>query len=258
MALMGYQPRFNDVQPRGTTMPSIEERVKIIHQIRDEIHASSRIASELVKNRITNPLPSFQKGDEVWLEAKNLRTTHPTAKLAPKRYGPFPIEEMLGPVTAKLRLPPQWKIHPVFHVSLLTPYRTTVENGKKYDKPPAEIVEGEAEFEAEAIVDARWVGDKRPKFQYYVKWKGYPDSDNTWEPPTNLTHTAELLLEFHQRHPDKPHPLQKPPRRQPHKTKVRHVYLPHPLLPRPRLLPSRRHRHLLHHHSPVPPTGTTT
>ncbi len=28
-------------------------------------------------------------GDRVWLEAKNLTTTHPTTKLAPKCYGPF-------------------------------------------------------------------------------------------------------------------------------------------------------------------------
>ena len=40
-------------------------------------------------------------------------------KFMPKWIGPFKITQLAGPVTAKLELPPQWKIHPVFHVSLL-------------------------------------------------------------------------------------------------------------------------------------------
>lgn len=134
-ALMGYQPRLMDIQRRTTTVPSVEERIKEIEQIRDEINASSRIAGELMK-RTDTEIPRFQKGDQVWLEGKNINTTHPSAKLAPKRHGPFIIEEMLGPVTAKLRLPHQWKIHPVFHTMLLTKFRTTVENGEPYTKPP--------------------------------------------------------------------------------------------------------------------------
>ena len=33
----------------------------------------------------------YQIGDKVWLEGRNLTTTHPTAKLAPRCYGPFLI-----------------------------------------------------------------------------------------------------------------------------------------------------------------------
>jgi chromobox protein 5 len=32
-------------------------------------------------------------------------------------------------------------------------------------------------------------------FYYRLKWKGYPDSQNTWEPETNLQ-AAELLAEY--------------------------------------------------------------
>jgi hypothetical protein len=33
----------------------------------------------------------YQVGDQVWLEGKNLNTTHPSVKLAPQRYGPFRV-----------------------------------------------------------------------------------------------------------------------------------------------------------------------
>lgn len=31
---------------------------------------------------------------------------------------------------------------------------------------------------------------------YWVKWKGYPTKDNTWEPKSNLAHAADLLREY--------------------------------------------------------------
>src|SRR5229473_440362 len=36
--------------------------------------------------------------------------------------------------------------------------------------------------------------------QYFVKWKGYPESDNTWEPAQNI-HAPDLLKKYHQRYP---------------------------------------------------------
>jgi hypothetical protein len=64
----------------------------------------------------------FKEGDQVWLEGCNLHLDQPSAKLAPKRHGPFTIKRVLSPITYQLTLPHQWKIHDVFHVDLLTPY----------------------------------------------------------------------------------------------------------------------------------------
>src|SRR5713226_9155010 len=36
--------------------------------------------------------------------------------------------------------------------------------------------------------------------QYFVKWKGYPESDNTWEPVQNI-HAPDLLKRYHQHYP---------------------------------------------------------
>jgi len=35
-----------------------------------------------------------------------------------------------------------------------------------------------------------------------VSWKGY--NEETWEPEENVTHSEELLQEFHKRHPSAP------------------------------------------------------
>lgn len=39
--------------------------------------------------------------------------------------------------------------------------------------------------------------DKKTKQNLYlVKWKGYSEDDNTWEPKTNLAGSAELIKAF--------------------------------------------------------------
>jgi hypothetical protein len=45
------------------------------------------------------------KGDQVWLDTKNLKTTHPTHKLQAKRYGPFKIINILSHMAYQLQLP---------------------------------------------------------------------------------------------------------------------------------------------------------
>jgi hypothetical protein len=104
---------------------------------------------------------------------------HPTAKLVPKQHRPFSVVRVLSPITYELRLPTQWKLHPVFHVDLLTPYRETEFHGANYNKPPPDLIEGEEEYEGEKVLASRHFG-RGHKLQYLIKWKGYPDSDNQW------------------------------------------------------------------------------
>ena len=82
------------------------------------------------------PPDSYQVGDKVWLEAKHLALSYQTPKLAPKRHGPFTIIKRVSPVAYQLQLPTAWTIHDVFHASLLTPYRETIEHGTNYTRPP--------------------------------------------------------------------------------------------------------------------------
>ena len=99
-------------------------------------------------------MPTYHKGDQVWLEGRHLQTNQPAAKLAPKCHGPFTITKVMSSVTYRLELPPQWTIHPVFHVDLLTPYRETPMHGRNYQCPPLDLIRGEEEYEVERILDS--------------------------------------------------------------------------------------------------------
>jgi len=97
---------------------------------------------------------TFHKNNLVLLEATNLQTTHPKAKLAPRRYGPFKVI-WASPTNCKLELPLQMQIHPVFHNSLLKPYRETAAHGPNFTRPPPEIVgEEEGHYEIEKILQS--------------------------------------------------------------------------------------------------------
>ena len=142
----------------------------------------------------TKNFAPFQVGDKVWLEATHLNVPNRSRKLAPKREGPFTITNKLSNLVYKLQLPKQWRLHPVFHASLLSPFTATPEHGPSFPEPPPDIVEGEEEYEIEAILAHRGKGQRQ---QYLVQWKGYPSSENQWLPDKELRRNAlDLLNEY--------------------------------------------------------------
>ena len=67
----------------------------------------------------------LKMGQEVWLDAQNIKTKAPSKKFEQKHLGPFTIIKKISPVTYQLQLPTHMNIHPVYHVDLLTPYKVT-------------------------------------------------------------------------------------------------------------------------------------
>ena len=61
----------------------------------------------------------FQVGDQVLLSRRNLRH----GKLDAVWLGPYPITERISRTAYRLGLPADMRVHPVFHASLLKPYK---------------------------------------------------------------------------------------------------------------------------------------
>ncbi len=92
--LIGLEPPATPSQAEGVGNPLVEQRVQ---QLREW-----RILAMQALNRAANshaPTESqWKEGQEVWLEAKNLSLPYGSIKLAPRRHGPFRIEEVISPV----------------------------------------------------------------------------------------------------------------------------------------------------------------
>ena len=88
--------------------------------------------------------------------------------MKPNREGPFFITEVLGLVTYRLQLLATWRIHDVFHATLLQPYKENGIYGENFVKPPPELEEGKEVYNVETILNHR----KRGSFKNH-------------EPPSN-------------------------------------------------------------------------
>jgi len=193
--LLGYRPTLHPNQERETNNQAVERRLEIMTQRR----AQAIAAINKTAHKSPTPIEKFKIGDQVWLEASHLKLPYHTPKLAPRRQGPFRVSKIISPVAYQLALPLSWGIHNVFHASLLLPYRETTAYGPNFGRPPPELIEDVEEYEVEAIVNHRQHGRQR-QLQYLIKWRGYPSSDNTWEPEGNV-HAEDLVKEYHRRHP---------------------------------------------------------
>src|SRR6266404_6156736 len=199
-SLMGYNPQAT-WEVSTSSIPQVNTRLEQMMEAQKLAYEAQKRTEESWKHPTRQPQRQYKEGDQVWLEGTNIRTSHPTAKLAPKRHGPFQITKVLGPVTYQLQLPAQWQIHPVFHVDLLTPYKETATYGSNYTRPPPDLIDGEEEYEVERIINSRQVGRGR-QVQYLVKWKGYPDSDNQWVKWQDVANAPDLLAEYQQENSD--------------------------------------------------------
>ena len=133
--------------------------------------------------------PQLKKGDKVYLLTRNWKTKKlKTKKLDNIKVRLFSVEEKTGPVNVRLRLPRDARVHPNFHISMIELADQSTPLQETFHYQPEE----EQEFEAEQIL-------KRKSQRYLVKWKNYPDSENTWELLRNLVNCQLLLQQFRQK-----------------------------------------------------------
>ncbi|QRW17323.1 Retrotransposable element Tf2 protein [Rhizoctonia solani] len=143
----------------------------------DEVKAALSLAQERMKyfyNQRHRKEEGIQVGDKVWLSHQNISTNRPSIKLSHKKLGPYLVVEKIGLHAYKLQLPHTMRIHPVFHINLLTKFHPDPHGRDPPQPAPIITEEGEEEYEVERIVDSKWKGrGKSKKLWYLVKWKGY-------------------------------------------------------------------------------------
>src|SRR6266852_9916469 len=128
--------------------------MKAIHLKATEALETTRASMSRYYDQHRLPHPEYQVGDRVMLNAKNIRTKCPTKKLAPKLYGPFEILAKVGTRSYRLALQDRWRIHNVFHASLLKPYRANPFQQRPISRPLPEEVDGELEYEIESLLQS--------------------------------------------------------------------------------------------------------
>jgi hypothetical protein len=158
---------------------------------------TARAAMEEAENRRRRDLV-FTEGDKVWLSSRNFTWKSGSRKLCPRWIGPYEITEVMGPLTYRLKLPTEWQLHDVFHVSLLKPFTQAA----NYQAPaPVKVVDGEPVWEVEEILKYRQ--NLNHTLDFLIHWKGFGPEWQSWQPEHFISKPA-LARYWHrlQQNPD--------------------------------------------------------
>ena len=144
----------------------------------------------------------FQVGEYVWLSTANFKFTHlQSRKFTPRYFGPFMILKRISSVTYQLRLPDNYKVHDVFHVSLLKPCTSdgVADVLSSGDSPDARLLPAdpdEQQWLVNGVCGVKFDRQKRT-VKFLVNYFGANATDDRWEPIDSVMETApESLQEF--------------------------------------------------------------
>ncbi|GBG76198.1 hypothetical protein CBR_g21947 [Chara braunii] len=220
-----------------TSCPALDDWVAHMTSIMKTAHehitaSQTRMAARANRSGMDHP---FKVGDDVLIDARHLQLEADTLRKFQRRFfGPCDILQAVGsvlscfgsqpicntffprlasameilqldtassPVNFRVKLPDylrQARVHVVYHVSLLRPYRRPSKCfvGRPYERPPPIVVDGHEEFLVSDIMGRRVTDDNPPHVEYLVRWKGYPDEEATWGPLEHLHHARMLVRAY--------------------------------------------------------------
>ena len=209
----GFYPRVffeSDVDPCSRSC-SADKLAKELRELIDICQQNLLHAKNVQKraNDKSVKSQSYALGEKVWLNSKYIKTKR-NRKLEAKFFGLFQILYPVGKQAYKLDLPTKWKIHDVFHMSLLE--QDTTRKGRMnelFSEPEPKFDTGNnKEYEVEVIIDSVIYAKEAKKhlldLYYLVFWKGYLEEESTWEPFFAVIHLQKMIFTFHKNHPEKP------------------------------------------------------
>ena len=127
------------------------------------------------------------------LFTKNLKNVRPKKKLFYKFTEFFEVKNVVESQVYRLCLFDQWRIHFVFHVSLLESYYT---NANIVLSAEMILMSEDEEYEVENILKNK---KKWEKFYYLVRWKEFPLCEDNWIFKHYLTNAQNMLKHYHKR-----------------------------------------------------------
>ncbi|GAA5988700.1 hypothetical protein JCM11641_006509 [Rhodosporidiobolus odoratus] len=205
-SLLDNLPRLDSkwIRP-AEAVPSVEEVFSVreagIKEAQDALRWAKTQQTAQVAARRRSDEDQFIVGDLVLVSSRDRRRRFKassskdlrSAKLFPRFDGPYPVTAAFPEQSLyQLQLGADDKSFPKFHISKLRRYIPNNDSAFPERSPPRPepiVVEGTEEFVVEKVVDER---KRRGKTEYLVKWEGYPDAENTWEPASELEDVAAL------------------------------------------------------------------
>jgi len=123
----GFHPQTEWMKEREAQNPGTglyAHWMQVTHQHARKVLEQTREEMGRYYDRKTRQQLDIKVGDLEMLNAKNIRTKRLMKKLSPRIYRPFQVLEVKkGERPFKLEISPRWRIYPIFHLSLLDPYR---------------------------------------------------------------------------------------------------------------------------------------
>jgi len=90
------------------------------------------------------------------------------------------VSSRVGPVAYRLQLPPTARIHPVFHCSVLKPFRGSPDS-QEVAPLPSEFTQNQPIISPLAILSYRKSPTSASSWEVLVQWQGLSPDDTTWE-----------------------------------------------------------------------------
>jgi transposase InsO family protein len=170
----------------------------VVENCKKELEKTSKQMKKYVEQSRIEP-PSFEPGNLVMLNEKHIRSRRPARNLDHMMYGPFEILGIISPTAVRLRLPKMWKIHPVFHGSLIEPF---VKGNQDVDLNAflknSDLIENASEYDVDKVLGST---EKDGKVLSLVKWKSWPAKKHSTREPFDSFYSVGAKEELRVFHP---------------------------------------------------------
>jgi hypothetical protein len=191
-ALYGRTPPTIRSYLQGSTLvATLDEKLTAQHQNLDIIKTNLQLAQLRMRNQANSHRRDheFKEGDWVWLRLQPYRQKtmrdRRYSKFSKRFFGPYLINKKIGSVAYELSLPPEARIHPVFHVSKLKLFHGTPPHTIPALDPS--VVGTMVPLRPNHFLGTRQLHTKAGLVtQVLVQWEGLPAIEATWEDKEEL------------------------------------------------------------------------